>query len=302
MLPKQIVFVLTMFNTFGVCNSGNSKLSKYQIHIYFVHFFVATFLIWYLCRLTDIYYSKILLLDALSEILQYLTALSTYCLIICDSIAFRREHHEFWTLVQQIDRSYNSQIDITFRSFTVKFRAYLLKTIIISAYRLCIPYVDLRIDSAYIYLFIMCEVRMFYYIFCLEILYFQLKAIDKELRTIIDEFHANENTLPEFPCERFKWVRGYFHCVYRMMYLLNKIVGWSHVSAISYCFFFLLTEIHWYYIHYNILSDLYKICKHYFMGTKCLVIGINKVVHFHDFQSLPLQSYTGLSSYFIYST
>lgn len=272
MLPKQIIYLLTMFDAFGVCNSGNSKLSKYQIHIYFVHFALAISLTWYLSCLIDIYYSEILLLEAVSESLQYLTALSTYCLIIVDSIAFRREHHEFWTLVQQIDRSYSSQTDITFRSFIVKLCAYLLRTIATTTFRLCIPYVGVWVDCSYVYLFIMSEVRMFYYIFCLEILYFQLEAIDKELRVIIDGSRANENTFAKFSCERFKWVRGYFHSVYRMMYLLNKIFGWSHVSAISFCFFFLLTEIHWYYIHYHILSDLYKICKCFTRFSQFLVL------------------------------
>lgn len=250
--------MLTIFDVCGGCNSGLSKLSRYRNCIYFLHSSLAIVLIWYTTRLVEIYYSKILLLEAISECLQYITALSTYCLIIFDSMVFHREHRAFWAILQQIDGSYNSQTEITFRSYMVKFGAYLLKTILFSTLRLCTPIVSFDVDAAYIYLFTICEVRIFYYIFCVEILNFQLNAIDQELHETVAV-----DTVLAAPFPRFGWIRAYSHTIHKMSRLLNKVFGWSNVSTISFCFFFLLTEIHWFYIHYKTMLDIYKICNYF---------------------------------------
>lgn len=248
--------ILKFVDICGGYNLGLSKLSKYQNMINLVHISLVLFLMWYLSRLMEFYYSKMLLLEAISECIQYLIALCTYGLIIIDSIFYHREHYDFWTTVQQIDRCYHSQTNINFDSFKVKLGIYLLKSIFIFLLRLYIqPYASFQIDFSYLYLFTMCEVRMFYYIFCLEILHFQLNVIDKELHEIIEGCQESKKS-SKFP---FKWFRGYFHNIHQIIYRLNQIFSWSHVSGISFCFFYLLTEIHWYYIHYSNMAVAYKI-------------------------------------------
>lgn len=124
---------------------------------------------------------------------------------------------------------------------------------------------------AYTLLYEICQLRVFYYLFCLEVVNFQLKMIDNEVETMQNalNFTSKKSTsylirisetsiFYSFESQRLKWIREYFFRIYEMINLLNETFGWSQVAAISFCFHLLLTEIAWGYIHYMEMSWLYR--------------------------------------------
>lgn len=267
MIPQQVVHILNIFDAFGYNSNASQILKKRHIaHIInFAHIFLAICLVIFVYHLTVKYLSVLLMTEAVTEVIQYISGLYAYWLIILESHFCRKAHQQFWTLLMKIDKCYKSQENLNFRWFVVKVIVYAMKTAFTVIYRVVIqPYFSAEIDCAYLHLFIICEMRMFYYLFCLGILQFQLHMIEEEFKTILA--CTKTRTLPETDHtfnmdERFKWIREYFSCTHKMIYLLNTIFGWSHVAVISFCFAFLLTELNWYYIHFEQLPCMYKIRK-----------------------------------------
>lgn len=274
MVPNQIVRMLNVFDFFGY-NSGWSQLSKHKRNaylIYAVHILVATFFIFYEFRMAKIYFSRMILSEAISECLQYTAALYTYWMIIFDSFFHHQTHKQFWNTVHYIDQHFHDQIDFHFRSYMIKFIVFLIKTMLSVVIRMMgNSFAGFEIDTPFVTLFTICDFRMFYYLFCLEVVYFQLEMIELKSERLKSSLHPNHGEISKrrtyrsiahfdiISCksQHMKWIRDYFHCVHEMVCLLNKIFGWSNVATISLCFCFLLTEIYWYYVHYDV-SFLYK--------------------------------------------
>lgn len=262
MIPTQILRMLNLFDLNGY-NSGCSKLSKnkrYAYAIYVVHISVAAFLSMYIFHMATKYFARLKLSEAISECLQFTAALYTYWLIIFDSILHCQTHERFWSTLQLIDKNFCTQTKMTLRNYFAKLIIYLIKTIITVVVRLMgNSFASFDIDAPYVIIFIICDVRMFYYLFCLEIVHFQLEMIETESeklkttveRKIIESRRCRRsevrNAIASTKFQQMKWMREYLHCVHEMVCLANQIFGWSNVAAISLCFCLLLTEIHWYY-------------------------------------------------------
>lgn len=275
MLPKQIVWMLTFFDIFAY-NTGSSKLSNTRlisILIYVLHILLIIFVSLYQLQFEALILSNYEFLEIFNQILQYLAALFTYLLTIVDSFVHRRAHKRFWNLVQRIDQHFYHQSRFTFRCYGWKFieffsimslATYLISTVSNNTFFLLICVYD-----------IIGEIRVFYYLFCLEILHFQLKMIETELKIIqntlnqtnadysnLTQFSESSNRVSfEFELQRLKWIRGYFHCAYEMVNLLNEIFGWSNVQAISFLFYLLLTDFNWMYMNFNVCTAIQFISK-----------------------------------------
>lgn len=272
MLPIQIVRILNVFDGCGF-NSGSSNLSKNPKSIQLIcyaHITIVVILTLFKFYLIVQYYPSLRLTEAISEIVQYSTALNTCWCIVLDNILHQNEHQGFWTVLQQIDTQFCSQSRCNFRNYLIKFIEFFSMKIIIIVVTMIVSFISLVINTAYFVLFTMCAIRMIYYLFCLEVVHFQLKMIENELKTMqiehIDSFDEKNSIhkttrFCRFESQRFHWIRGYFHCVYRMVDFLNKSFGWSQVAGIIFCFSFVLTEFHWIYIHFNDLRLAHRIGK-----------------------------------------
>lgn len=91
-----------------------------------------------------------------------------------------------------------------------------------------------------------CNLRVFYYIFCVEILNFQIKTVDSEYE-LIKIPRGNTSIY----WHRLTWIRWHYQCIYEMSQLLNEVFGFSNVATISFCFYFLLSNVNWYYTQFN---------------------------------------------------
>lgn len=257
MLPKEIQWYLIFYDVFGF-NSGTSKLSQSRGIVYcieFIHILSAIFFTLTKFKFLFELYQLNGTISTVNESLQYSATLYTYWLIIMDSICCQSSHKRFWKLIQQIDEKFCSQSHLRFRTYLAKMIAFFLVNISVSANgttRL------LRHNIVYSYTLWakICFLRMFYYIFCLKIVHFQLKNIDKELdKLILRKLNVAEHN------RRLKWTRQYISIIDEMTNHLNKIFGWSNAAVIFCCFYYILTCLNWIFINYTRFSMEEFICE-----------------------------------------
>lgn len=263
MLPHQVLHLLSFFDFFGY-NSGWSRLSRnHRIAniFYIIHIFSAAVFVAYGFRLITIYYLKLKFAEAISECLQYTAALYTYLSIIFDSFVYRRTHARFWQMFehlhqqQKIACSCNGRpFDFAHRNYMIKLSLFGLKVAVTCAIRLGGHSMQkFEIDAPYVCLFTVCEIRMFYYLLCLEIVNGQLKMVAMKCQWIVNGFNCCD---AEHVQQRLKNIRQNVGSVHSMVCHLNNIFGWSNFTAISFSFCFILTELNWYYVHFEELSPL----------------------------------------------
>lgn len=262
MLPnRQVASILNFFDIFGY-DSGLSRIRRLSVIFYVIHISLATFFTIHGYQTIN----KLLLADydyseVLNQILQYAAAIVTYWLIIFDSISNQKAHKCFWHVFQYIDEKFCCQSSFTFKQYKVKMCEFFSMTIPTTILMLfTFDYFAIALASAYNALVIICELRVFFYIFCLEIIYLQLKMIAKDVKMLQSHFGVSKtiacpiserSIIHSFQFKRFKWFRGYFHCIHKMVILLNDIFGWSHVAAILFCVHLILTDLNWFYLNYS---------------------------------------------------
>lgn len=264
MLPNQLMTMLMFYDLCGY-NSGWSRFTrnrKITLSICCIHVFMAACYLLFIFRLRAEYFSELRLVEAISESLQYTAALNTYLFALLDSFFQQKAHKHFWEVHERIYQRFPSQLNCTFRSYMTKIFIYLVKTVIYFPMRLIDSWFSILIDFSYVSIFMLCEIRMFYYLFCLEVVYFQLKKIESESKSI-NEIPTQNNidgnmASHQSKLQQLKKIRQHFHCAHEMICLLNKIFGWSNVATISFCFYYLLTELHWYYINFHKIDFAYK--------------------------------------------
>lgn len=255
MLPIQFERVLTFFDIFGY-NTGSSRLSRRKtmiIVLYFVHISMALIFSFYIFHLTFIL-KYLRFVELMNSLFQYSTAILTYWFIVIDSVFHRKEHRHFWAILQQIDEFIHPQNHFNLKIYLIKFIQYMFTTFI--SVCMIIPMHDFS-DVALIVVTVvkLCQIRIFYYIFCVEVLHFQLNVIENEIQKM--------NKMMDFKVGvfQFRWIREYYYHVFRMTCILNKFFDWSHVAAVSFCFYLLLTELNWFCVNYRNLNSIILVGK-----------------------------------------
>lgn len=260
MLPHRITHILNFFDAFGY-NSGTSKLSttrNLQFIVYAVHIFLILSFSVYETASIPMLFKVFNYSEVLNQILQYWATLFTCWLTIFDSILHRNAHKFFWDVLEIIDQKFCCQSKFSFNCYEVKMVEFFVVTVLTTILMfLTFDYNLLSVEIAYNFLVLLCEFRVFYYLFCIEIIHFQLRIIENEVKTMQTSLNcsANLSQMPKlsqiYELHRFKWTREYFHCIYEMVNLLDEFFGWSHVAAISFCAYLVLTDLHWFYINYS---------------------------------------------------
>lgn len=271
MVPNKIFRFLIFFDVCGF-NTGSSQISnnrKMLYFIYFVQILLAALITIYKFYLMIYHYPLLPLAAAMSLSLQFLVPLYAYWLIIFDSILYRRVHRQFWRTLQHIDKHFHDQSSFSCWLLIAKFiELFTATTLVISALMVINSnnFAQVRIVITSTFLIKICQVKLFYYIFCLEVVEFQLKMIEHELfvlKGVVNvedarKYHpllvAEISAFYTFLLRRLKWIRGYLHCVHKMINCLNEMFGFSHVAVIFFCYIFLLTDLTWCYDTFAFIS------------------------------------------------
>lgn len=247
MFPTKVLYFLNFFDIFGY-NSGSSKISSNQkcaCFIYIVHILLAVFYTFDSVRFYAAF-STLLPIETINAAIQLLTVLYCFWLIIRDSIFYRKEHQIFWKTFEKLYEFFPHSCNSNFGHIVFKIVEHsiittlcMIVTVIYNGFlygEIVIPY-NLLIK--------MCEFRSFYYVFCVEVLYNQIKTIKVALtqKKSKTRFWSNSNG--------FHWVREYYSSIYNMAQCLNTVFGMSQVGAIMYLIYMLLSNLNWLQAHLN---------------------------------------------------
>lgn len=181
--------------------------------------------------------------------------LLVYWLSILESYSTRRTLKKFWIIVQQIDQQFCSHQFLCFKSYFVKMITYFIFLIMF-----LLNYVWKISPNSDLHYFWFCftsyqiyfNVRLFYYLFFLEFIKHELKAINQEVSAMLACLKRNKlrnakDFIRIFHRNRFKWFRQYYGCVYELSNIINSVCGVINCAAIPLPFLLLLTDVNWFY-------------------------------------------------------
>lgn len=258
MLPNRVKYLLTFFDAFGY-NSGSSKLSSCRLStnlINFSHFLLATFLTWF-----TVYWNAQLpfaqFIELLNHSLSYLSSICMYWLTIWDSFHHWREHHRFWAIFLEINESFQPQHNFTCRPFIFKLFSVISTTFITVLIHFIVAdsLETSRVIVTYTILVKLCQLRVFYFVFCLEVINFQLKSIEIVLKQMNEPINVQSNG--SGTTKRFKWIQGYYYSVCEMATIMNDIFDWSQIAAVIFCFTTFITNLNWICVHFHEIPPLH---------------------------------------------
>lgn len=182
----------------------------------------------------------------INSALVLISAISAYWFTVFDSILYKQEHRLFWRFFKRNNEFPTMLCGLNTLCFKLKLAMYICTTISCVLLYIITSDVQIGLDMFFHSILIkICEIRIFYYIFCLDVLYDQLKIIVHKLKTT--------KTKSNFCIETngFKWIRLHYNCIYQMVNLLNDVFGLSQVTGIAYCFYIILTNINYLLVYYN---------------------------------------------------
>lgn len=251
MLPKAVEYMLNIFDTFGY-NSGSTKLSncwKAASIIYFMHISMLAYFTYAKIHLTLELIAWYRLIDVINFLLQYSAGLYAYWVIILDSFLRRKEHRYFWEIIKKMSKYRKEEHSFTIRCYLFKFVEYFSFTLVSVVVMILESGEEHLNKIVFLYHVIVkiCEMRLFYYMFCLELLHFQLTTINDMLKNI-------QQLNISMKSHRLKCIREYYRYAYEMTNYLNEVFSLSQIAAVSFCFYLICTSLNWYYGHYKELS------------------------------------------------
>lgn len=199
-------------------------------------------------------------IEVFNSVLQYFSALFTYWSIVIDSACFKRKHRIFWEYRTKIKKPSMNSCGFTFLCFTLKLAIYVFTTllclltfILVSDDSIGVNTIEsMLVDSLLIKI---GEIRVFYYIFCVEVLFSQMKNINDNFK-----IKKRETTLSN-ERKTLKCIRTFHNCVYEMANLLNDVFGLSQVTGISFCFYIVFTDLNFVLGRHNDLPPTNALCK-----------------------------------------
>lgn len=264
MFPKQIVRFLNFFDIFGF-NTQATKLSKSKklsYSIIWIHISMAVSFIIYEFAFLYKFYLSYGLMQTVNEFVEYSGSLCAYLLIIFDSLFYRREHQRFWLRFQQISPNSNRPLNVIPRSYTIKLVEFCAVTSVF--YLITATFYGLggvvNITNFISYMVYMipvkiCHIRLFYYMFCLEIILFELKVLHDEINHCkLDRgSHCTKDEMKTLETQQMKWIQK-FDCIHELINLLNEFCGLSQAGAVLFCFFALFTDTNSYYVGFSEIS------------------------------------------------
>lgn len=261
---KRIAFILNIFDAIGY-NTGSSKLSKIRSVVILINLIqISLGILFILCQIfvASQYIAELRPIEYINETLQYFVTLCTYLFIVMDSFCQRQKHRKFWKSIQQIDEHLTHEK-------TVKLKCYIFKCITFFGfaclYIVIAPFVrdDKFDESIFVYYLIikLCQTRIFYYVFCVEVFIFQFEIISDGLKLI------NSSSNDIVYAQQLSSVRWHYEQIFELSTLLNDVFGWSQVSLVSFCFYFFLAELNWICVHFDQLLIQKELSRIFFLSS-----------------------------------
>lgn len=254
MFSKRVVCFLTLFTAFGLhLELPHMNIQRKISHIVFVIYIgVSIFLTFYLTKVGLWLLWNRRITQMVNGIFEYLSALGTNWVFIIESYVQRRHQYQFWQLLEDIDHRFARRDTSVSKAYLIKFfENYAAYAVVVTVEYLNVP--ELKSNDIFIVfrtLGLYAINRMFYYLFYMELIVFELKIIDNEVKQMVAAYSrenflmARRNTFL-FQQNRFLWLREYYQQVHRLNECINLTFGLSIGVSITHIFMSLLCQLNW---------------------------------------------------------
>lgn len=279
MFPKWIDLLLKFYDVCGF-NTETSKKTSKASRIFAVHSILAfTFSCFILIHAMCPVIVGNVLPYIVNELLQMMNGILTYWVIIIESYCQCETQRKFWKIYELIEKHQSRSKKSFLRIYLIKFVEFfgvitIVQIIFMQYYNEYVGnYIFFRI--AYLFSQIIYQYRVFYFIFYLELVKYELQYIKTELKNIAELIDLNsvksvkrrtkwcDTTMKELSENSLKEINANFQLVYELTKCINQVFGWSNCAIILYCFHLPLTDTNW------AIWEIGKRSNRYVQGTKC---------------------------------
>lgn len=310
MFSKQLTFLLKSYDYWGYYTEfASTNKNRHSFFVIFsLHVIAALCFTIFIGQvvLKSIIHTH--LASRINDWFQLFCLVVVYWTIIIESFLKRNVQKQFWKIFGEINERYYQHVSLRLNIYFAKcLEFHIIVTviqIILSAYFVCyhgsFPYYLFSL----FFLVKMPQHRIFYYLLYVELIKFELKIVEAEVKQMADMsrnmcyflFGKLKISFKKFQRHRFKWIRDYYSSIYELNVKLNDVFAWSQFLTVLCCFFVLLTESNWAYAHIGDRSFIYK---QGFSENSCFSVYFH--LHFEknflSFQCMgcPFDSYHALS-------
>lgn len=263
MYPKWIKWLFLYFDLWGLCtqfrkctNQPNFKVILFILHLVLAS--VATIII-----VLHLLRSDIDKMARLNDSLKFAVIFVAHWVSLIELYSKQTLHKIFWIFVFSIDQNFCSHQQFKLTNYLNRMKIYFSLAAIAYGF-----YFHTLIHNSgskfiafwlsYSFLVLFFKTRSFYYVFYLELIKNELKMIDHELATILDDCNSMKSKnfmrnnqfaeqIRSFQQNRFKWIRQYYELVYNLCGTVNTMFGRSNIVIISLTFHLILIDINWFY-------------------------------------------------------
>lgn len=254
--PNYLKILLCYFDIFGVrtefwSNFTYLKIAGYLKIVHFLLGFLVTICVLkYLTRgINDP-------LGMMNDVTKHGGSIIVFWITLIEFSVKQSIRRNFWKIFQYIDHFYRSHERFTLRKYLVKFFFCLLAFSI--AFVSYLQQIVLFTSTQYLYFYFAHLIaslvylnRVFYYMFCLELIRHELYTVANEIKSVFCMRRTcvlgNEYEINKANNRRFMWIRKYFQSIYDMSNLLNHSFAWSNVIVILFSLQFVAADFIWIY-------------------------------------------------------
>lgn len=155
-----------------------------------------------------------------------------------------RMQRKFWDIIKNIDRKFLRHERLCFKAYLIKMTIFFV--VLIAMFSNSLSYVRrselISFWFAYIFSVSFFKLYFFYYLFYLELIKFELNAVQLRLYGKCSNVQLRMASL-----HRFKWIRQFYSSIYDLCDVVNNVFGWSNAVAIPLSILLILVDINWIY-------------------------------------------------------
>lgn len=255
MYPRWMCNLLFQFNLWGFCTEfkNSPRQTNFNRIIFCLHFILCTiftfFLIAYLRRPIQN------VLGIVDDGIKFSVMLLVYWTTIIESYLSRKTQKQFWDIIEKIDQQFCSHRQIYFKVYIIKMAIYFtcLLLYLLNNFQQILPDSDLYYFWVFYTSFhVFYNVRLFYYLFLLEFIKYELTIIDKEVGEILNSIEkcrlqSAKEFLKKFHRNRINWIQKYYAMSFDLCGIVNSVFGWSNVAAVLLPILLVLTDVNMFY-------------------------------------------------------
>lgn len=198
-----------------------------------------------------------------NELLQIMNGILVYGMVIVESYLQRKTQQKFWLIYKRIEtlRDYCKSKFLCIYIFKViEFvtAVTIMQTYFTQHFTHYVKHYSL-FRIVYLCSQIVYQIRVFHYLFYLELIRFELKTIKNELKNAVElsEFrntfscridrrsYGCYTVLECFNEKTLERINAYCQFVFQLRSCINQMFGWSNFFTIIYCFHLPLTDGNW---------------------------------------------------------